>query len=340
MSLPLIDNAFSIHWTTFRLIEASGAATALIMQLAIGALACHKMRHHQNTGQKPRFLFWVNFFLSCSTTITIIKTDILTLTLRIPPESLISHPSIQIGVYLIVLFFSLSAVTMLGTLVIRLYLIFSHSVYAMKTGSICMFVMVITMLIISCSAHMMANIIIFELPQNEHIGHSLWLLSLLSGGIFYFFGSFMAVRFYVKNVNKLARSRTTSHHDLTVSADAIPLNDQQRTLLRLSAKAILLFVISVVVAVLSYSFWVIVSFEMRGLFISIDLCINLLCLYLQFAFAAEHYKKLCFRLDARCHRTLFKRTRRTIHLKSMSQSSSKSKSTMESVEDTVSIASV
>merc|ERR1719244_876376 len=104
-----------------------------------------------------------------------------------------------------------------------------------------------------------------------------------------------------------------SQRDLTKPADSVSLNRHQQKLLELSAKYFLLFAISILTTVLNYGLMFVVSTQLYGLFVSFDLCINLFCLYLQFAFADGHYKKCCFCLDSRCRKATSNRMKRAIH---------------------------
>ena len=61
------------------------------------------------------------------------------------------------------------------------------------------------------------------------------------------------------------------------------------------------------------------STDFVGLLYCMDFFINLLCLYLQFAFAADHYRKCCGFLDSPCRAMVSKRTKRDIHRLSQSK---------------------
>merc|ERR1719474_1695007 len=107
------------------------------------------------------------------------------------------------------------------------------------------------------------------LMNNDHedIGRVLWWCSGPCGLFVYIFGSFVAVRVFVKNLKTLALLRVNSHRDVTASADAIALSDQQQKLLDLSAKYVLLFVFAILSTVLNYVLCIVVSVQMGGLFL-------------------------------------------------------------------------
>merc|ERR1711879_626419 len=51
----------------------------------------------------------------------------------------------------------------------------------------------------------------------------------------------------------------------------------------------------------------------RPCFFSIDFCVNLWCMYLQFAFAETSYQRCCGWCDIRCKRCGLKRSRKIIY---------------------------
>merc|ERR1711941_120302 len=48
----------------------------------------------------------------------------------------------------------------------------------------------------------------------------------------------------------------------------------------------------------------------RAPFLTLDFCVNLWCMYLQFAFAKKHYMKCCGWCDERCRNFGLKRTQK------------------------------
>merc|ERR1712150_345246 len=104
------------------------------------------------------------------------------------------------------------------------------------------------------------------------------------------------------------------------------MGEQQQTLSDLSSKYTMLFVIALVSTILFHFMILLVNVYLRSNFMVIDLCINLWCVYLQFAFAKDHYVKCCGYCDARCRNYNSRRTRKTIHKLSMELSIDKSTS--------------
>jgi len=323
MSLPLIDSAFADHLATLILIELSGVGIAFMILLMIGALAFYKMQQHPDSGRTLKFMFLLSFlsatsWLICSIVgatlaLTSDSNKLLSVQTAFIKISYVSHPSIPFVVYSQIVLLNLFTTTLLATLVLRLHVTFRETVYKMTANTVRLFVVIFIILFVSGLSWLIALILMFN--DHENIDSIFGLLDVGSFFIVYNLGSFLAVRFFVNNLNKLAVSRVNSQRDVTrtPSADAIQLNKHQQKLLNLSAKYILLFVVSILSTILSTVLVLFVSTEMADLFVSIDLCINLFCLYLQFAFAAGHYKKCCFRLDSRCRKTVSNRVKRAIH---------------------------
>lgn len=293
MAQPLIDHAFPEHRTTLILIELYGSGIALIIQFMIGALAFYKMQQHPNSGRTLKFMFLLSFLSASfwSTSVMVeatfaVKSDsneffsALTAFISL---SYRSHPSLSFFSYSQIVLGSLFLATLLATLVLRLHVTFGETVYKMTANTARLFVAIFTILFALTLVWLIAVILIFN--DHENIGSILGFFAICSWLIVYVFGSFLAVRFFVNNLNKLAMSRVSMISSVTPSADAIQLNEQQQKLLNLSAKYILLYVFAILSTILDFVMVLFVSIEMNGLLFCIDNCINLFCLYLQFAFA-------------------------------------------------------
>ena len=303
-SVPLIDNAFPQHLTAFRIVEISGTGINLMIQLLIGIVAYYKMSHDPKTGRPLKFMFLLSFLLACITTIAFAVSNVL---------EWLSFPDHQfaIAVYISFGFDCLFLGTLLATLILRLHLTFSSSAYRMCRHTICLFVLVFVILLLLTICLVTSWILIYN--DYEHIGNILYWSSFFSFMFVYAFGSFFAVRFFVKNMSKLAQRQHDSQREVTLSAEAIALCEQQRKLLNLSAKYISLFVIAILSSILVNILVTVVSFEMAALFFSFDYCLNLFCLYLQFGCANGHYKRCCSFVDSHFQMAVKNRTRKLIH---------------------------
>jgi len=309
MALPLIDTAFVEEYRDImNTVEISGVAIALTFQLCLGVLVFHQIRHHSTAGQTLKFMFAVSWFSACSHATCNIAGNVL---------YFMSSPDQIYAIYAEYAFFSLFMQVFLATLVLRLYVTFKSSMFKMGKQTICLFAVTFVILFILSMLVLIGWILVFNFGRDD-IGWTIANYSDIAFVILYVIASFFAVRFFVINLKKLAIMRVESQSKATASADAISFDEQQQKLLDLSAKYILLFVVAVLSSGFNYVFMYVVSLEMAGLLVAIDFCINLFCLYLQFAFAGGHYKKCCFCLDARCSAVVSKRTKRAIHLDSVS----------------------
>ena len=78
------------------------------------------------------------------------------------------------------------------------------------------------------------------------------------------------------------------------------------------AKCIFLSCIVILFNVLANVSVLATSYVCATMFASIDLCVNLLCLYLQFAFAENHHRKRCRCLDSRCESVVLSKKKRIV----------------------------
>ena len=140
----------------------------------------------------------------------------------------------------------------------------------------------------------------------------------------YIIGSIAAVRYFVGNLQKLAKLRATSLRDVTVKEEDISLNSTQQQMVNVSAKYILLFFVAIISTVSTIIVATVLDNyphlkAIYSMFWTFDFCLNFICLYLQFSFAAEHYHKFCGCLDNVCRAMVSKRTKRVIHGESISR---------------------
>jgi len=137
--------------------------------------------------------------------------------------------------------------------------------------------------------------------------------------ILFFIGSAMAVYFFVSNLSKLAQSRRQTITKMNVTKEEIHLDKVQLQLVHLAARYVLLYGIASSSSLLFTGCSLVLTLggNMEDIPVQIDCCINLLCLYLQFGIARNHYQFCCGRLDGICRKVISKRTRGSIHKLSM-----------------------
>merc|ERR1719397_2102890 len=105
----------------------------------------------------------------------------------------------------------------------------------------------------------------------------------------------------------LGKSRTKKQIKIFCEEEPIALNQMQNNLMDLSAKYVSLFLLaSLSSAIAMFSGFYESSTDLRiSLFlVPIDCCVNLLCIYLQYVFAEDHYQKYCGKLDWCCKKMM------------------------------------
>lgn len=313
-SMSIIDNTFPEHMTTIKIIKVSGMALAVIIQLCIGTLTYSKLRHAESqTRRELPFLFFIAVLSALVFTIGAVISNLMWVLYG-------SHPTISIATVTVPFFYCFFLITLLGTLVTRLYVTFKGSSLEMTQRTVQIFLIIFVFesisSILTCTGH---ALIVYGY---DNIGDTITYPTACSFYILYIIGSALPVRLFTGNLSKIAKMQRNSnlvhlshsgHSDTSPVAQDTSLNSKQLTLLHLSAKYILLFFVAVISTILTYVLIVIVSFECRGLFMAFDLCLNLFCMYLQFAFAKKHYQKCCGCLDSRCRMCVLNRARKAIH---------------------------
>lgn len=306
MSISVIDDAFiPEHLNTIKIVKVVGMGLAVIIQLFIGILTYSKIRRSDSrTGWQLPFLFFLSFVFALLFTIGGMISNLFWVLYG-------SHPAISVATSAVPFFYCFFLLSLLGTLVTRLYVTFQGTGLQMSMGTIFILTVIMVTDLISvicvCVGH---TLIVFGM---EDIG---WILTYPTSGLFFFLyitGSALSVRLFVANLSKIAKMQRCSQDDASPKAQDTSLNSKQLTLLNLAAKYILLFFVEIMSTLLTYFLIIMLSFECRGLFMSVDLCVNLWCLHLQFALAKKHYQKCCGCLDSCCKAVVLRRTKKAIH---------------------------
>jgi len=295
----------------FRIVDLSALGLAVIFQLIIGLRAHCQLRHDSNTSPTLKFMFFLALFSASSNAMIYLTKN--TMTLLFGDDFNEQHELYQFTVFFNVAFAFVFYLTLLATLILRLRIVFKGSVLEMTTTTKRMFsvlFVILTAMVIPC----FVSLSLF-FSGHQTVGEPLYFSSIPLFITTYLLISGLSVHFFSRNLSKLAESIAASRRDLSVKSKGTSLNAEQQRLLELSAKYFLLFFVVILSTVLSVVLQNIVSFALVPLFISIDFCINLLCLYLQFGFADEQYQRLCGCLGTRCTAMVSKRTERIIRRK-------------------------
>ena len=273
-----------------------------MIQVYIGVLAYSKLHRSDSIIHRALvFVFCLSF--TCTLLYTILLGTVIVLHMS---NGL--NAAIQIGYSISFFFYIAFGVILLLNLVIRLYLTFKQSALAMSNHTVSLFVVVFTTLLISG----MLFVVGFTLFNcGQEFGWIFYLSTLFPHFLLYATGCALAVRLFVRNLSSVAKMQLSS--PCSVNPEDISLNHQQQKLLYLSAKYILLFFVTILSSALTVVLTLIVSSKCSGLFMSVDCCVNLLCLHLQFAFATKHYQKCCGIFDSQCRSLVVKRAKRDLH---------------------------
>ena len=310
MSFPfIVDALWEQNDELTAIINMSGVGIIIIVQLYIGALAYRKIR--RNESKISRELVFL-FFLCVACGLLRAGCDVTGWIIQLSSNSL---PLITIAWACGALFNNLFYLLLLFVLVLRLHLTFKGTSLRMSKHSIYFFAIMFVVLFL-LSIVFAVGVCFFKL--NDQIGWILILSAIIPGAFLYICVCALAVRFFVNDLSMIAKMQNRSQQDVTARAGDISLNGKQLKLLNLAAKYILLFFVAILSTIFSYFLVFIVSWIFSAMLSSIDLCVNLLCLYLQFAFAANHYGKCCGCLDSRCRAMVLERTKTEIHKESLS----------------------
>lgn len=112
----------------------------------------------------------------------------------------------------------------------------------------------------------------------------------------------MAVFVFCRNLWNIVKLKMM----VSDSSEVRALMHSQRHFIHLTARYLLLFTIAASSSLLmiSISFWTVLEHLHFGIIVAVDVSINVLMLYLQFAFASAHYQCICGRLNECCVRLL------------------------------------
>ena len=187
---------------------------------------------------------------------------------------------------------------LLSTLIVRLWLVFKDSIWRMSDRMRSAFITLYTLLLLVTVLNLSALFV-----RDHHRGHKLddgknffEILLYVSRGawlLVYAMTSILAVYLFVHNLLLLAAQQTSSSNNVL---DAASLNKRQMQRVKQSTKYLSLFLLAMVstscIVVLSFAAKLIAAIMWR-----FDVCLNVLCLYLQFRFANQHYDKFCCKVD-------------------------------------------
>ena len=217
-------------------------------------------------------------------------------------------------------------ISMLATLVLRLHLTFKGSIYRISSIASFIFSFVLLLMfgiLIKCAVD------IFIVEREDWFANIYYIA--IAWFILYFIVSVVAVFMFIKrlvNLVKALNRTNTAVQCHTPTVKDIELDKRQQELSDLAAKYVMLYLIAVISMILMWGMSLSVHEMIRPAFLAIDLCINILCLYLQFSFADNHYRGCCGFCDKRFRGTMSFQTRNVIHKQSLELRDAKKKSSI------------
>ena len=308
MSIALIDNTFPEQLTLIRTLNTCGMGISLIIQMSIGLSTYRKIRKSK-IRRELKYLFIICFVLAILYTLRGLVVNILKLL------SYEDHPVVEVAYVSSVFMTSSFLLALLSTLIARLMLTFNGSELAVSNRFIFIFAFILMLSFISSIVFGVGFILIFV---GNDIGNMLYFPFLFLFLFLYIFGSALSVRLFVVKLSEVSKNQIGTLHAVIANPEDVSLNPKQEKVLHLSAKYILLFFVAITSTILMVLLVVFLSLECAGFLVSADLCVNLWCLHLQFAFAEREYRKCCGFMDSWCSAVVFKRAKKVMHRESMS----------------------
>merc|ERR1712228_962399 len=211
-------------------------------------------------------------------------------------------------------------ILILTTLLLRLYFTFRDSIYKMSKLSTTLFaISYAIMILVGCCS---LAVIFWRTMIGTYTALSSKLLAIFMSSLGFIYCSITAsaISLFAKNLMTITNLRASSFqpipsHDTCETQKDVKLNEEQMKMIENATKIVSLIVICILTSLLTVSFmavfgymfsrdvehWDIELFQIVYIVKSIDVLINVICLYLQCSFAKKHYKQYCV-LSHKCWR--------------------------------------
>jgi len=297
---------------TVALVKGAGSISlvliSLTFQAAIGIRTIGKLRgieRRQSVDIRLKVLFGTTLIAaSISTIASLVASTMVWITG--------DYPVICMPIFMVTTYYFF--ISLLATLVLRLHITFSKSIFKMTRRKYSTFIFLFALLLVLAVMGIAAF--------GRHETSDLWFhIGMMSFGLFFvsfFIGSALAVIFFVGNLSKLAKARVDAMRRLHVADNEIALDEHQQRLSDLSARYMMLFFVAFLSTILfvqlSNALGAVGGHDEVAFAVATpDFCINLLCLYLQFGFARDDFHRCCGCLDRKCRAGVAKRARKVMH---------------------------
>jgi len=283
------------------------SSVALVIVLIISWLGCNGLYAYKKMIFPLKALFYLASFSSICFTILSVSTIILCL-LSHKKEALIIG-SISTFVYAF-LFLCIWA-----NLILRLMVAFKGTIYKMNGKQQTGFLIVFIYLALNAFATSVCQLLMLV---GQGLAPSIWFQFALGIAFMVVFAisAMFAACTFLQNVFILGKSRTVKQIKPFCEEEPIGLNQMQEKLMDLSAKYVSLFLLastSSFISMFSGFYESASDLRISLLLVPIDCGVNLLCIYLQYAFAEKHYNKFCGKLDWYCKKMMTAKWIQSIH---------------------------
>jgi len=274
------------------------SSLAFIIIFIFAYFGIRGLYHYKNMIFPLKMLFGFASAASLCFTVLIISTIILCL-LSHKKEALIIG-SLSTFVYAFIF------LCIWANLILRLFVAFRGSAYEMTVKAQRIYLVVFVYLVLNAFATSVCQLLMLV---GLGITPSIWFQFALGIAFMVVFAvsAMFAVCTFLGNVFILGKARTQKQIKVFCEAEPIALNEMQQKLMNLSAKYVSLFIIASLSSVITLfsGFYESASDLRISLFlVPIDCCVNLICIYLQYTFAENQYKKYCAKLDWSCKKMM------------------------------------
>jgi len=292
---------------TVDFLYVATSSIALVIVLIIAWMGCNGLYKYKKMIFPLKALFFMASFSSVSFAVLTVSTIMLCLTSHKKEALIVGSISTFVYAFLFL--------CMWANLVLRLMVAFQGSIYKMnkkqKKGYLIVFIYLVLNAFATSSCQLVMLVGLGLTP-------SIWFQFALGIAFMVVFAvsASVAMCTFLKNVFLLGKSRTVKQIKPFNEEEPIGLNQMQDKLMDLSAKYVSLFLLASSSSIISMfsGFYESASDLRISLFlVPIDCSVNLLCIYLQYAFAEIHYNKYCGKLDWYCKRVMTAKWVQSIH---------------------------
>ena len=191
-------------------------------------------------------------------------------------------------------------------LILRSFVAFRGSAFKMNLREQRGYLLVFIYLVLNAFATSICQLLML-VGQGQRPSITVQLVLASTFMIVFAVSSLVAVSTFMGKVFILGKSRTVKQVKLFCEEEPIALNKMQEKLMDLSSKYVSLFIIASIssgVTMLSGFYESASDLRVSLILVPIDCCVNLICIYLQYVFSEDYYKKSCAKLDWSCKKLM------------------------------------